>query len=62
VSAHRTVVVADIVEATRPKPRPVVYRNMSTPEARAFWEPSALAKDVDNWPAWKRAGINVVER
>lgn len=36
-----------------------VYRNTSTPEGKAFWEPSALAAEVETWPDWKRAGINV---
>jgi len=59
MSIKPTFVVADIVAASIPKPREKVYRNMSTPEARAFWAPSAWAKDIDSWPAWKRAGINV---
>lgn len=36
-----------------------VYRNTSTPEGKAFWEPSSRAAEVDTWPDWKRAGINV---
>lgn len=38
-----------------------VYRNLSTPEGRAFWTPSARAHEVETWPDWKRAGINVAE-
>lgn len=38
-----------------------VYRNLSTPEGRAFWTPSPRAHEVDTWPDWKRAGINVTE-
>jgi hypothetical protein len=38
-----------------------VYRNLSTPESRAFWELSPRAKEVDSWPDWKKAGINVYE-
>ncbi|HVJ92324.1 MAG TPA: hypothetical protein VM580_21135, partial [Labilithrix sp.] len=37
-----------------------VTRNMSTPEARAFWESAERsAEEVASWPDWKRAGINV---
>ena len=38
-----------------------VYRNTSTPEGKAFWEPSARAQEVEKWPDWRRAGINVTE-
>jgi hypothetical protein len=45
------------------KKRPRVYRNMSTPESRAFWvSVDRVAKDVSTWPDWKRAGINVSDR
>lgn len=38
----------------------VIKRNLSTPKARAFWASAeANAADVETWPAWKRAGINV---
>ena len=38
---------------------PTVERNLSTPEGRAFWAPTPGAPDVDTWPDWMRAGINV---
>lgn len=40
---------------------PKVWRNMGTPEGRAFWKASARAAEVESWPAWRRAGINVAE-
>ena len=39
------------------KPKKIV-RNMSTPEARAFWENvEKTAAEVRKWPAWKRGGL-----
>lgn len=35
-------------------------RNTATTESRDFWEfADASAREVQEWPAWKRAGINV---
>lgn len=35
-------------------------KNLSTPEHRAFWAGvEKSAAEVETWPAWKRAGINV---
>jgi hypothetical protein len=37
-----------------------IVRNMSTPESREFWEGIERSSiEVRQWPAWKRAGINV---
>jgi len=37
-----------------------ILRNMSTEENRNFWETAERsAAEVETWPAWKRAGINV---
>jgi hypothetical protein len=37
-----------------------IVRNMSTPESRAFWERiERSALEIQHWPAWRRAGINV---
>lgn len=37
-----------------------ILRNMSTEESRNFWETAERsAAEVETWPAWKRAGINV---
>ena len=38
--------------------RGVVYRNLDTPESRAFWELSPRAKEVESWPDWKKAGMD----
>lgn len=38
-----------------------VSRDLSTPEGREFWKLSDRAKEVESWPAWKRAGINEYE-
>ena len=39
-----------------------IVRNMSTEESRKFWEAAErTAAEVETWPAWKRAGINVVQ-
>ena len=39
-----------------------IGRNMSTPESRAFWESAEKsAAEVQTWPDWKRAGINVTQ-
>lgn len=37
-----------------------IVRNMSTVESRAFWETAErAAHEIQQWPAWKRSGINV---
>lgn len=37
-----------------------IVRNMATEENRRFWAGvEASAAEVETWPAWKRAGINV---
>ena len=37
-----------------------IVRNMATAEDRMFWERAQKgALQVEEWPAWKRAGINV---
>jgi hypothetical protein len=36
-----------------------IGRNLSTPEGREFWDGDTC--EVDTWPDWKRAGINVTE-
>ena len=37
-----------------------IVRNLSTPESRAFWATAEeSAREVQTWPDWKRAGINV---
>jgi hypothetical protein len=39
-----------------------IVRNMDSPENRAFWEHAEqAAAEVETWPDWKRAGINVVQ-
>lgn len=39
-----------------------IVRNMSTDESRAFWQTAErAAQEIENWPAWKRAGINVAQ-
>jgi hypothetical protein len=39
-----------------------IVRNLSTPESRAFWEGiERTAAEVQTWPPWKRAGINVAQ-
>lgn len=39
-----------------------IVRNMTTAESRAFWETAEKsAPEVQEWPAWKRAGINVAD-
>lgn len=39
-----------------------IVRNMSTAESRNFWETAErAASEVGQWPAWKRAGINVAQ-
>ncbi len=39
-----------------------ILRNMSTEASRAFWETvESSAAEVEQWPAWKRAGINVAQ-
>jgi hypothetical protein len=37
-----------------------IIRNMDTPESRAFWKHAEEnAVDLEDWPAWKKGGINV---
>lgn len=37
-----------------------IIRNMSTPEARRYWESAKrIAAEVETWPAERRVGINV---
>ena len=37
-----------------------INRNLSTKESRDFWRHAdASAQEVQAWPDWKRAGINV---
>lgn len=39
-----------------------IVRNMATAENRTFWETAErAAPEVQQWPAWKRAGINVAQ-
>lgn len=39
-----------------------IVRNMSTAESRSFWETAErAASEVQEWPMWKRAGINVAQ-
>jgi len=39
-----------------------IIRNMSDPSSRAFWESTKRsASGVQQWPDWKKAGINVVQ-
>lgn len=39
-----------------------VVRNLGTDESRTFWSTAEkAAAEVDSWPAWKRAGINVAD-
>lgn len=44
-------------EPAGPRRRGGVYRNLSTPEGRAFWALSPRAAEVESWPAWRRAGV-----
>jgi hypothetical protein len=37
-----------------------LVRDKSTPERRAFWDSiKKTAEEIKDWPAWKRAGINI---
>lgn len=37
-----------------------IVRDMSTPENKTFWQAAVLgAPQLETWPHWKRAGINV---
>lgn len=39
-----------------------IVRNLATDESRDFWSKAEkAAAEVEAWPAWKRAGINVAE-
>ena len=40
----------------------MIQRNLSTEESRNFWETAERsAAEVEKWPDWKRAGINVTQ-
>ncbi len=39
-----------------------ILRDLSTEQSRSFWESAERsAAEVESWPPWKRAGINVAE-
>jgi hypothetical protein len=39
-----------------------IVREMSTTESQRFWETAErAAAEVQQWPDWKRAGINVAQ-
>jgi hypothetical protein len=39
-----------------------IVRNLMTNESRDFWSAAEkVAAEVDAWPSWKKAGINVAE-
>lgn len=39
-----------------------IVRNMATAESKKFWEAAeGAAPEVQQWPLWKRAGINVAQ-
>lgn len=39
-----------------------IVRNLTTDESRDFWSAAEkVAAEVDAWPSWKKAGINVAE-
>jgi len=43
--------------------KPKIIRNMSTKESRDWWENcKRIAAKAKNWPASRRAGINVSDR
>lgn len=42
-----------------PEPPRKIVRNMSTPEAQAFWgSVDQSVAEVSTWPDWKKAGVN----
>jgi hypothetical protein len=39
-----------------------ILRDLSTDQSRSFWESAERsAAEVQSWPSWKRAGINVAD-
>jgi len=39
-----------------------IVRNLATDESRDFWSKAEKsAAEVETWPAWRRAGINVAD-
>jgi hypothetical protein len=39
-----------------------IVRNLTTDESREFWATAEkVAAQVDEWPSWKKAGINVAD-
>lgn len=57
----RSVITA-LAPAPDAKPQPHIRRSTATPEAREFWTSAERnAAEVESWPAWKRAGINVAD-
>ncbi len=39
-----------------------IVRNLTTEESREFWATAEkVAAQVDEWPSWKKAGINVAD-
>jgi hypothetical protein len=39
-----------------------ITRNMSTEASKVFWETAQKhASELEGWPDWKRAGINVAQ-
>ncbi len=60
---RRTKVMVESKTVTPPTPPVKIKRNLSTPEARAYWaHAEECAAEVRTWPASKRAGINVSDR
>lgn len=58
-SAEDERIVDAAVARREVKVKPIT-RNESTPESREFWASAERsAAEVAEWPAWKRAGINV---
>jgi len=40
-----------------------IKRNTSTPESKEFWDQAEkTSQEVEIWPDWKRAGINVADQ
>jgi hypothetical protein len=42
------------------KPQKIV-RDLSTQENKAFWDLSPGAKRMEDWPAWRLAGVTITE-
>lgn len=39
-----------------------IVRNLTTDESRDFWSAAEkVAAEVDEWPSWRKAGINVAD-